>query len=166
MNNTKIYRNGLLQGGAVPAGRAKIGSGGLIQYGVPGTAFTAASTALLVINTDRYTPINVPYQVTLTELHFEVTAAPASNANVAIGVYLADSELQPLTRLYNVEVAVASGFTGVKDVTGLSIALPPGNYLIAKNCDVAMTLRSFPQAPAQTTGAKVLGGNQPHIPGQ
>lgn len=142
-------------------GIAKI-SGGATQFGLPGMVFTNTGTSTLVINEVRYLPFLVPYPVTITAHQFEVTAAPASNANVRVGIYAADTDMQPTgAPVYdNSGIAVASGFTGVKTTSSLSVALTPGMYLVALNCDVAMTIRTF------TPGAFSIGtamGATPYI---
>lgn len=138
------YINGRKVFESVRTGLAKITGGGTKQWGMPGTAFTSTGTTALTINQVRYIPFMVPHDVTITDFQFEVTAAPASNAKVIVGIYSANSEMQPTgtVKLSN-EVSVASGFTGVKTVSSLSVALTPGMYLIAMNCDVTMTLRTI-----------------------
>jgi hypothetical protein len=129
----------------VKSGLAKI-SGGATQWGIPSnTGFTNVGTSALNVNEVRYIPIRVDYPVTLTAWELEVTTGPASNANLRLGIYAADTNLQPTgAPLYDSgSVAVASAFTGVKTATGLSVSLSPGIYLVALNCDVAMTVRTF-----------------------
>lgn len=127
-------------------GIAKI-SGGAQQWGIPNTGFTSAGTSALTINEDRYVPFRVDYPITLNAWQFEVTAAPASNANVRVGIYLANTDMQPASATAPAydsgAITVASGFTGVKTATGLSIVLQPGMYLAAMNCDVTMTVRTI-----------------------
>jgi hypothetical protein len=135
-------------------GLAKI-NGGAQQWGAPGTLFTSQGTTALVINEDRYVPLFIPYAVTLTAWQLEVTTGPASAANLSIGIYPADTDMQPVAAtapLYDSgSVAVANGFTGIKTATGLTIALTPGAYLVAINCDVTMTLRTF------ISGSPIIG---------
>jgi hypothetical protein len=118
---TEVFRKNY-----VKTGLAKI-SGGATEWGIPGASFSAVGTTVLTINEVRYTPFTVRYPVVLTAQQFEVTAAPASNANVAIGIYAADSEVQPTgAPLYDSgSVAVASGFTGLKTTSGISVPLRP-----------------------------------------
>lgn len=127
-------------------GIAKI-SGGAQQWGVPNTGFTAGGTTALVVNEDRYVPFRVDYPITLNAWQVEVSTAPASNANIRIGVYLANTDMQPASATAPAydsgAIAVASGFTGAKTATGLSIVLVPGMYLAAINTDAVMTLRTI-----------------------
>jgi len=100
------------------------------------------STQALAVNTLRYMPFDVTRAQTFDQVVFEVTTAPASNAKVRIGIYAADTDWQPTgAPLLDVEVAVASGFTGVK-TTAISVPLPAGRYVGVVNVDVAMTVRS------------------------
>lgn len=140
--NTYFKPSGAIAAQQVKTGVAKI-SAGTKQWGVPGVFFTAQTTLALTANTASYHVFDVLYPLTVTAQQFEVTVAPASNANVRVGIYLADTDIQPTgAPLYDAGVAVASGFTGKKTTTGLSVVLNPGRYLMAVNCDVAMTLRT------------------------
>jgi hypothetical protein len=125
------------------SGIAKI-SAGAQQFGIPAADFNNVSTAVLTINEVRYILFKVKYPVTLIAQQFEVTSAPASDAKLRVGIYLADTDLQPTgAPVYDLEVAVASGFTGLKTTSSISVPLAVGNYLSAINCNVAMTLRSL-----------------------
>lgn len=126
-------------------GQAKITGGGTQQWGIPGTFMNSSGTSTLTINSVRYTPIFIPHPITITAFQFEVTAGPASDANVRVGLYAADSEMQPTSAapLINTGVAVATGFTGIKTTSSLSVTVPAGAYLVAVNCDVAMTIRTL-----------------------
>lgn len=129
----------------VKSGLAKI-SGGATQWGVPTSmGFSNVGTSTLNVNEVRYVPMRVDYPVTLTAWQIEVTTGPGSAANLRLGVYLADTNLQPSgAPLYDSgAVAVANGFTGIKTASSLSVALSPGIYLVALNCDTSMTVRTF-----------------------
>lgn len=129
----------------VKSGLAKI-SGGATQWSIPtNSSFINVGTTSVNINEVRYALMRVEYPITLTAWELEVTTGPASNANIRIGIYAADTNLQPTgAPLYDSgAVAVASAFTGIKTATGLSIVLSPGMYLVSTNVDVAMTCRSL-----------------------
>ena len=128
----------------VAMGNGKI-SGGAQQWGIPNALFTATGTSALAAGEVCYIPMLVRDHIKLTAWELEVTAAPAGAANLSVGVYRADADLQPFgAPLYDSgSVAVAGAFTGIKSATGLSIDLPFGIYLIALNSDTIMTLRSF-----------------------
>lgn len=146
--------DGTLKNVPVKSGLAQI-SGGALQYGIPtdGLFTGTVGTTGLNANQVRYVFVKIHYAVTLTAWEFEVTTAPASNANVRIGIYKADAFLQPTgAPLYDGTIAVASGFTGIKSASGLSIALTPGMHLIAINIDVAMSMRAY-QVASPAIGA-------------
>jgi len=130
----------------VKSGLAQI-SGGALQFGVPtNELFTGTvGTTGLNANQIRYVFFKVDYPITITAWQFDVSATPASNANVRVGIYRADGAWQPIgAPLYdNGGTAVANGFTGVKSATGLSVALAPGRYLTAINMDIAMSMRAY-----------------------
>lgn len=127
-------------------GIAKI-SGGAQQYGIPSRmGCSSQSTSTLNANEVRYVPIYVDYPVTLNAWQLEVTTGPAGSANIRLGVYLADTNVQPTggAPLYDSgAVAVATSFTGVKSASGLSIVLAGGVYLVCLNTDTAMTVRTL-----------------------
>jgi len=120
-------------------------SGGATQYGIPNSALSSTSTLALTANQVRYNWFQVDSAITVSGWQFEVTTGPASSANVRVGIYRADNDLQPVGAplLDSGNVAVASGFTGVKNASSLSVVLQPGIYLTAVNCNVAMTLRTL-----------------------
>lgn len=121
-------------------GRAKI-SGGAVQYGLPGVKFRAATTVSTSAAADRYYPFFVHEPITVNQFSFEVTTGPASDATVYVGIYAADTDLQPTgSVLLSDSQAVLTGATGVYNKT-VSVALTPGVYLIGMNLSVAMTLR-------------------------
>ena len=139
----------------VKSGLAKI-SGGATEWGIPtNERFINVGTSALNVNEVRYVPMRIDYPVTLTAWELEVTAAPAGNANIALCVYKADTNLQPSgAPLYDSgSVAVASAFTGVKTASGLTVALSPGMYLVGMNTDTAMTVRTFTSASPMIVAA-------------
>jgi len=145
----------------IKRGTAKT-SAGTLEWGVPGTSFHGVSTSPLVANEVRYVPFEVKTATVVTALAFEVTTGPTAAANVALGIYATDGFHQPTgTPVYAApSTTVASAFTGVKSVTGLSVTLQPGTYLLAMNVDQAMTVRTY-LAPTPTIvnglGASPLG---------
>lgn len=120
-------------------------SGGALQWGVPGSAFTAQNTLALVANQVVYVPMNVLYTHVLTAWELNITAGPAGAANIRVGIYQADGTAQPSgAPLYDSgAVPVALSFAGIKTATGLGITLVPGAYLICVNADTVMTLQGF-----------------------
>jgi len=132
----------------VPIGKTGLAkpSGGSATFGIPDTQFgISTNTTTLTINEVRYVPFRSFYGRILTAVAVEVQAGPASNANLRIGLYAADFDNQPIgAPIYDSgNIAVASGFSGVKSLTGLAVPLPPGRYVSCVNCDVAMALRTY-----------------------
>lgn len=124
-------------------GRPKI-SGGAAQWGIPGVVSVNNGTKVLGVNNVVYSFFYVTEPITILLASFEVTAAPASSANVRVGVTAADTDWQPTgAPLLDQAVAVGSGATGVFSTTAISIALAPGRYLSVQNCDVTMTVRAI-----------------------
>src|SRR6266852_1222682 len=77
------------------SGLAKI-SCGAQQWGIPThERFLNVGTSALNVNEVRYIPMRVDYAVTLTAWQLEVTTGPAGSANLRLGVYAADTNLQP-----------------------------------------------------------------------
>jgi hypothetical protein len=128
----------------IGVGAPKAGGGGR-GVGIPGTPLGTVSTRSQTANQSRYYKFTLPAPVLVDQLTFEVTAAPASNANVRAGLTLADVDWQPIgVPLIDESVAVASGFTGVKTASpSVAVLLAPGKYLLRTNVDVAMTLRQW-----------------------
>jgi hypothetical protein len=125
--------------------RARYSPASTIFVGLPSlSGIISVGTIANIANSVRYTPLIVTSSVTLDQMWFEVTTAPASSANFRGALYAADTDWQPTgAPLFDQAVAVASGFTGVKTAALSSVAVPVGRYLIAYNMDQAMTHRRF-----------------------
>jgi hypothetical protein len=147
-----------LFGSKVKRGTPKT-AGGVLQWGVPGTSFHQISTSALTAGEIRYVPFEIKNATTITSLALEVTTGPTAAGNVAIGIYAADGFHQPTgAPVYaSAAIPVASGFTGIKSVTGLTTVLAPGLYLLAMNVDQAMTIRIY--TGPTTTILNGLGAN-------
>ena len=78
---------------------------------------------------------------------FEVTTAPTANANVRMGVYAADSNLQPtgppLFDSGDVPVLSATPVPNTNVKQSTPVTLQPGVYLSAFMTSTAMTIRTF-----------------------
>jgi len=119
------------------------GSGGTRHWGLFGAGFNSQGTTTITANNLRFIPFFVPKTTTLSALKFEVTTAPASNANIRFGIYSTNSDLQPTTLQYDSgNIAVASGFTGALTASPTTV-LTIGWYLLACNVDVTMGVRSL-----------------------
>lgn len=121
-------------------------SGGSLQTGIP-TSFKTSGFSETTPNTGevRYVPMKIEYPIIVTAMLFKINTGPASNANVRIGIYKTDTFLQPSGGpVYDSgNISVASGFTGIKTTSGLSISLSPGMYLKAYAVDVAMAFTAM-----------------------
>lgn len=124
-------------------GRSK--HGGNVDYQFPGAALGATSTLAYSAGTLVYWFMHNHTTVTYDQMAVNVTTGPASNANIRCGIYAADTDFQPSgAALVDVTTAVATSFTGVKTLTISSGGqLAAGRYLVAFNCDVNMTLRTW-----------------------
>lgn len=123
---------------------AKITGGGATQYGLPSGGFTSTTTSSLTINSIRYIPLFIPYTLTLNTLAFAVTTAPATTSQVRFAIYNTDSEFQPTTLISDLGIkSIANTFTGTVTYTTLGLSLTAGWYLVACNCDVALSVRSY-----------------------
>jgi hypothetical protein len=115
---------------AFKLGRAK--AGGTPRYTLPG--FLSASTSTVVLNADqdRYCPAFVQSSVVIDQLAIEVTTNTAST--VRVGVYAADTDLQPVGAPIIDSGTIDCSTTGVKTYTpGTPVLLPRGRYLSVLN---------------------------------
>jgi hypothetical protein len=112
-------------------------------YGVPNAHLASQNTQSATINTVYYAPFEVTAPITLDAMAFNLNAAPAAGGNVRLGVYAADSNLQPTgAPLFDSgDVAITTGTTGVVLKQGTAVTLQPGVYLSAFNTGTAVTLR-------------------------
>jgi hypothetical protein len=136
-----------------------ISSGGTSLVGIPATEFYGSSVYAFSPAVEHYTPFRVARPVNVSALLFNVTVAPASDALIRFAIYAADSEDQPTGApvFDSGDIAVASGFTGVKTTAGLDIDLPAGRYLFAFNMNVGMTLRLFYATASGLSAALATG---------
>ena len=112
-------------------------------YGIPNGQMASQTTFSASANTVYYAPFEVTAPITLDAMAFNLNAAPAANGNVRMGVYAADSNLQPTgAPLFDSgDVAITTGTTGVVLKQGTAVTLQPGMYLTAFNTGTAVTLR-------------------------
>jgi hypothetical protein len=113
------------------------------SYGIPNGQMAAQTTLTATINTVYYAPFEVTAPITLDAMAFNLNASPAANGNVRMGVYAADSNLQPTgAPLFDSgDVAITTSTTGVVLKQGTPATLQPGVYLSAFNTGTAVTLR-------------------------
>lgn len=130
----------------VAYGRATIS--GVVCYNMPGVVLTATSTYATLPNTIVYDMFWVESSIVLDQMAFNVTTGPAGASNMRIGIYNADVNWQPTgAPLVDNEIAVDIAFTGIK-TQAISLTLPRGRYLIARNTDGSFTMRTWRGWPA------------------
>lgn len=97
----------------------------------------------LIANRLAFFAFALEEQVTISDVWCEVTAAVAGN--VVIGAYNATKTgglVYPTSRIATYGT-VATGTTGIKNITGLGATLGPGLVALAYNADATPTLRSM-----------------------
>lgn len=120
--------------GAKPSGATRF-------WSKPGAQFhPTAGVQLLNANLDYYEPFFVSKAFRVTDLAIEVTTAGAGLAR--IGIYAADQDWQPTTRVMDAGTVDIST-TGVKTITGLTVDLPTGAYLAVVNSNVDAQTRAY-----------------------
>lgn len=131
----------------VPADMLGVYGGGGDFVGVPGQGFVTASTGTITAGRDYYFPFVVRRALTITFAELQVTTGPASDATIYVGVYAATTAGQPTgSPLLNTTISCTSGATGIKSVSGLSAALPAGNYVSVMNTSVSFIARVYGSA--------------------
>ena len=131
----------------VPAEMLGVFSGGGDFVGVPGQGFVTASTGTITAGRDYYFPFVVRRALTITFAELQVTTGPASDATIYVGIYAATNAGQPTgSPLLNTTISCTSGATGIKSVSGLSAALPVGNYVSVINTSVSFIARVYGSA--------------------
>ena len=131
----------------VPAEMLGVFSGGGDFVGVPGQGFVTASTGTITAGRDYYFPFVVRRALTITFAELQVTTGPASDATIYVGIYAATNAGQPTgSPLLNTTISCTSGATGIKSASGLSAALPAGNYVSVMNTSVTLTARVYGSA--------------------
>lgn len=128
------------------------------RYAIPGAAFDSVTTASPSANNIRYFPIYIENACTFDQLTFEVTAAAVAGSSARLGIYKADSDLQPTSLVVDAGT-VAIDTTGVKTVS-ISTTLDPGFYLQCMHQSGAPTLRVF-RGSAEYSGFLQAMGTSP-----
>lgn len=129
------------------------------SYGVPGVQFVGTTTQALTANTVYYAPFEVTAPLTLDFMALEVTAAAGANGNLRMGVYAADTNLQPTgAPLFDSgDVTVTAAATGILSKQGTPVTLQPGVYLTAVNTSQGLTARAA--LGGQTMISTAMGSN-------
>ena len=123
---------------------------------LPGVEFTGISTFTIAANRIYYAPIRVPVALTVDQIIIEVVTLSAGA--VRLGIYNADIYWQPTT-LVSDAGTVDTGTAGVKAITGLSIPLPAGRYLLAVWSNATPELRMIYGGTRYAGYIDTLGAN-------
>lgn len=145
---------------ALKRGRPKA-AGGTIYYTIPGlVASTITVPASLVADTDYYSPMYVETPILVDQIACEVTTAAAAGKVLRIGLYRADSDLQPTAGPLIDSGSIVCDFTGVMTYAPASpVFLPRGRYLSVYNSNGAPVLRQFRGFLPGSMLVTGLGGN-------
>jgi hypothetical protein len=110
-------------------------------YGLPGVQFNGAATQALTANTVYYAPFEVTAPITLDFMALEIaTGTPVGN--LRLGVYAADSNLQPTGAPLFDSGDLAFTTAGILSRQGTPVTLQPGVYLTATNSSAGITVRA------------------------
>lgn len=117
---------------------ANAGGGGMpmlstasLFVGVPGVVMSSRNTASVAQNRTVYMPFVVSQAITVTGFFVEVTTLASGVLNWAI--YECDAAATPGALVHGDTSNIDTSTIGVKSVTGLSVSLAPGTYLLAVN---------------------------------
>ena len=120
---------------------------------------TTSTTVAQSANTTFYTPFRIRGKsITVNHLAFEVTTAPASNSTARLGIYAADTNMQPTGNILfsSDAITISSAAAAVYRLRITPLTLQPGNYLLAWNPGAqGMTTRMI--AYAFTFTANTMG---------
>lgn len=146
---------------AAAAGGSAIAEGRLYtsfaNLTLPGVSVVSSGTQAFNANTLHYFPIVVPTSVTADQIKLEVTTGGAASTVARMGIYEADTNWQPGTRILD-SGTVAVDSTGVKTAS-ISQVLSAGRYLLAYHSDGAPTLRIVRGSVSGIGVSSALGGS-------
>lgn len=140
-------------------GIAKItGNQPLLQ--LPGVYPVGSATVSQAQNSIVYMPIEVRTRIIIDQLTWEATAAMATAGNRRVGIVAANEWMQPTGNVvYDAEVAMGAGVTGIFSTPVTNIELGPGRWLLLSNCDTSFTARSVTGAMPNLGIVNTLSGN-------
>lgn len=110
---------------------------------IPGVSVRGTSTHGPTANYLVYEPFLVLEPCIVTAIALEVVTAATAGATVRLGIARAGADWQPTALVAEIGTRPAIDSTGVKSVTGLSIALRPGRYLRLFSPTANVTVRRF-----------------------
>ena len=122
---------------------------------------SAVATFALTAGQMRYEPIYVTTPLTIDQIACEVTSAGAGGTTIRMGIFTADTDLQPTGLVVDGGTVAADGATGMRSVS-VSVTLTPGRYLMALNTDSTATMRSL-RGGSMLSGFGTTLGTSPWI---
>jgi hypothetical protein len=143
---------------AIAEGRPKQGSTSYLM--IPGCEPVAVTSVGAGANTIRYEPILVVTPITVDGIVIEVATAGGASTTARLGIYNADADWQPTSRVIDAGT-VAVDSTGVKTAV-ISQVLAAGRYLLAFNTDGAPVMRTI-RAGGRFAGYVTGLGTSPFI---
>lgn len=158
--DAQAARNAIGASQAIALGRPKTGS----TYGfvIPGVEASGVATVVLTANQVRYEPFVVTTQLTIDQLVLEVTANSGAGTTIRVGIYNADTDLQPTSLVLDAGTVTADSIA-VKTLTiGTPQVLVPGRYLFALNSDGTPTMRCL-RGGSMVSGFAAAFGAAPFV---
>ncbi len=117
-------------------------SGGYRLSGVPGVSMSNAGGNSALYGPRAYmTPLIAVATTTIATAELRVTTASTASKTARIAIYNADSNWQPGDLVSDLGT-VATDSTGRKTITGLSVALPAGYYLVRMHLQDTTTIEA------------------------
>jgi hypothetical protein len=140
---TIVAADGTLQGGNGGGLKPPMAKYSTQAYpGVPGVAATTVVNQICSPSTIYYSPFTVSSSITLSAVRALVQTAGTTGGKCRLAIYNADINWQP-TSLVSDLGEIAMDTTGAKSITGLSVALPAGNYVARIHGDASATGGTF-----------------------
>lgn len=129
-------------------------------YGIPNAQLASQATFSASANTVYYAPFEVTAPLTVDAMAYSIAVTQAAGGNVRMGIYAADSNLQPTgAPLFDSgDAPFTTSTTGAVLKQGTAVTLQPGVYLSAFNTSAAITQVRSPVGGIATLNT-TLGGS-------
>jgi hypothetical protein len=118
-------------------------TGNRYTLGVPNIQFGSVATQSMSGNQTHYMPFEVSAPISVDLFAVEATTAPGVAGTLRVGVFAADSNLQPTGTCVAQGAIPYTTATGVYTKQILPVILPAGMYLMAFNSTSSVTWRRF-----------------------